>query len=48
MAALGSLAPALNNPRASNVAALAWTASGPVSNGVYTQVTKDYDLIFWD
>ncbi|NCA82661.1 MAG: choice-of-anchor D domain-containing protein, partial [Opitutae bacterium] len=45
---LGALAPPLSNPRASNVAALAWTASGPVSNGIYTQVTKDYDLIFWD
>ncbi len=33
----------------SNVAALGWIAAGPTnSQGQYTHVTREYDLIYWD
>ncbi len=47
-AAFGSV-PSLGNTNSDTVAALYWTASGkPDAQGVYSNVSKDYDLISWD
>ncbi len=47
--------PFLTNTAAKRAAALAWTASGPTNpnagarvTNLYTQVKKEYDLIYWD
>ena len=42
--AAGSLA----NTNTDTAAGLAWLAAGQQTNGVYANVTKEYDLIYWD
>jgi autotransporter-associated beta strand protein len=41
--------PTISNTDCRTVSALYWTAAGPTNEvGVYSNVTKDYDLIGWD